>query len=50
MEEIKHGNEWGAKRLLNMGVFHDHHAEETGEQWYPSITDLELIMESFSKK
>ena len=40
IEEINRGNESGAQKLCEMGVFSWDHEKETGQQWNPTIEEV----------
>ncbi len=41
LEEIGRDNEWGAKKLLEDGVYTRNHVKETGEQWIPTLEEIQ---------
>jgi hypothetical protein len=51
LDEFERGNEWGALKQLEMGVYTWSYLEETGkEQWYPTIMHLHMLSRTKPKE
>ena len=44
IEEIKRGNEWGADKLLKMGIYNKYKEKEMGHNIYPTVDRIKGVM------